>query len=143
MALEKLNTLNFIEEFATYMETLTSADLTKGVNLFEEQFVSQTVADRSQGVDNEQIVIFDDGYDVLSTARLSWNLRLATQQDRRDLAIDQLRPIVNEVVNKKRIQLANFMIIHVGVETAPSFFEQSEETGKFIAHAVLKLMVIT
>lgn len=143
MVQRTLNTVGFIGELADSLETFTDTSMTKGQNLFEEQFLDQKTVEQL-GLSEDYFVIFDEGYEQAgSPYRLNWSVRIATQRDRRDQAIDALRPIVNEFVNKHRIALASFTIANVTVSQAPKFEEQVEESGKFIASAILTLMVIT
>lgn len=130
-----------MEQLGDYLATLSSVSLTKGTNLFEEQFQNEPLPGVS--LDN-QYVVFNDGFteDPASSFRkITWNVRISARRKRRDAALDALRPIVSEVLADGRISLSGFSIIDTSVLTSPEFVAQDED-GRFEAQVVLAFVVI-
>lgn len=136
------STDGFMEQLGTYLESLTSVSLTKGTNLFEEQYQVDTVQG-GQPVDS-QYVIFSDGFEedpASSFRKITWSVRFSVRRKRRDSALDALRPIVSEILSDGRISLTGFSIIKSSVVIAPEFVAQDED-GRFEAQATLAFIVI-
>lgn len=136
MTIYSQTTTGFIESLATYLEGKSALSLTKGTNLFEE-----VIHETDQVGDH--VSLFDGGYNDEGARhlRLRWSVRIAAVRDRRDVAIEYLRGLVDTLIRDRVFLITGFQVLSVGTAEAPVFVS-TLENGRSLAAATLELVVI-
>lgn len=133
---------DFVEVLTIHLAAMPSLGLTKGKNLFSE--INYEEEGTPEGA-NESISLYDLGYPTpdptFGYSRLEWSIRLLATRDRRALAIESLRPAINELIKARAFSATGFQVKNVKVDTAPEFAGRLSNS-RFQAQAILIFTVI-
>lgn len=136
-------TSGFLDAIANYLSSIPSLDLTKGTNLFAENYIDEP------DLIQDQIVLFDAGNEQIGgyfNVHLKWGVRLVTTRKTRLEAAEALRPILNTMIDKRTFaatsdQNNKFKILRVELVGSPSITAKTE-SGRFAAQCILEFRTI-
>ena len=137
------STTGFMDGIANYMGSLSELSLTKGTNLFAENFVDDPE------VITDQLVLFDEGNEQLENfwnVHLKWNVRLLTTRKTRISAAEALRPILNTLIGKRTFSIKSdagegFRILNTKTIGSPEVTARTD-TGRFAAQCLIQFQTI-
>jgi len=136
-------TTGFLDALANYLASVSSLGLTKGTNLFAENFVDDP------DVILDQFVIFDEGADHMTEFQhlhLNWTVRILTTRKKRLDAVSALSSTFDHLLNKKRFVATSdsgesFIILKTRSLAAPDLIERTE-SGRFASAFSIQLELI-
>lgn len=136
-------TTGFLDAIANYMSGVSGLNLTKGTNLFAENYIDEP------DLIKDQIVLFDAGNQQVEgyfNVHLRWSVRLVTTRKTRLEAAEALRPILNTLIDKRTFLATSdenekFKILRVELIGSPSITAKTE-TGRFAAQCTLEFRTI-
>lgn len=133
----------FLDALANHLSTVSTLSLTKGTNLFAENYIDDP------SIITDQVVLYEDSVEQLLDFRhmhFNWNVKFVTTRTKRIESINALIPLHDYLLDKKRFLIVSdssqsFTILTTRSIMAPDLIERTD-SGRFASAFTLQFQLI-